>query len=80
MQFTPRTEPKMMLHLISDAYKYGKNARFGHCFLEEDGMQWLKRGWCATIVYACVALLYVREMPKIGKMFLQRLCVRLWLS
>ena len=33
----------MMCHLANDALRYGRNARFHHCFGDEDGMQWLKR-------------------------------------
>ena len=34
---------KMMIHLARAALLWGRNARFHHCFSEEDGMCWLKR-------------------------------------
>ena len=34
---------KMMCHLARDAQTFGRNARYHHCFGDEDGMQWLKR-------------------------------------
>ena len=33
----------MMCHLARDAQRFGRNARYHHCFGDEDGMQWLKR-------------------------------------
>ena len=32
----------MMCHVARDGLELGRNARFHHCFGDEDGMQWLK--------------------------------------